>query len=326
MLPSYQSAYRKGYSTETALVKLSNDILCNMEQQRVTALVCVDLSAAFDTVDHDVLLQVLRNKFGVSGVALTWFESYLRPRSTTVIIEDHQSSPVDVRCSVPQGSICGPVLYTIYASTLKEHIRNYDVSILGYADDHSLYSSFDPNSALNAHDVLQNLEHCLSSVNDWMSLNRLKMNTSKTEFMLFGHRSQLDKCTMDSITVCSDVVHLTSSLKYLGVYFDEFLSFKQHISNKCRIASHNLYCIRQIRQYITLDICHQLVHSLVISHLDYSNAILYGLPASTLAPLQRIQHRAAKLILNRGRYDSATDALRTLHWLPIRYRSLFKIA
>lgn len=181
LLPDYQSAYRKGFSTETALVKLQNDVLCNMEKQRVTALVCVDLSAAFDTVNHDILLDVLENKFGLSSTALTWFENYLRPRSAKVQIGEKYSKPIDLSFSVPQGSLCGPILYTVYASTLPDHIGHFNVSILGYADDHSIYDAFDANSRAEMCATIKNLELCLVQVNDWMNLNRLKMNTTKTE-------------------------------------------------------------------------------------------------------------------------------------------------
>ena len=139
LLPTYQSAYRKGFSTETVLVKLSNDILWHMENQSAAALVCIDLSAAFDTVHHGILLNVSQQKFGVEETALSWFNSYLRPRSAKVLVGEEFSKSTDLSFSVPQGSICGPVLYTAYASTLPGSINDCDLDILGYADDHSLY-------------------------------------------------------------------------------------------------------------------------------------------------------------------------------------------
>ena len=113
LLPDYQSADREGYSCETALVKIFNDILWKMEKQEVTALVAIDLSAAFDTVDHDILLDVLSMHFGIEDVALSWLESYLRCRKFKVNIGSEYSPLKDVMCSVPQGSCLGPVLYLI---------------------------------------------------------------------------------------------------------------------------------------------------------------------------------------------------------------------
>ena len=212
------------------------------------------------------------------------------------------SSSSDTPFSVPQSSICGPVFYTIHASTLGDHIAELDVSLMGYADDHSLYGSFDPGMSSDDGSTIGKLEPCLVSANDWMNQNRLKMNTSKTEFMIVGHRTQTDKCYVTSINVCGDIVTASSTVRYLGVLIDRNLSFEQHIKDKYRIASLNVYSIRQIRSFISRDICHQLVHSLVLSHIDYVNALFVGLPgASTLAPLYRVQVRADKLVLNRGR-------------------------
>ena len=141
LMPDYQSAYRQHFSCETALVRLCSDILWSMEQQKVTALVTVDLSAAFDTVDHDILLNVLNKYYGITGTALKWFESYLRPRGLQVSINNDLSSIKDLTFSVPQGSCAGPVLYSLYAATLQEVIPA-TVAIHGYADDHAFKSSF----------------------------------------------------------------------------------------------------------------------------------------------------------------------------------------
>jgi len=190
LLPDYQSAYRRFFSTETALIKLHNDILLNMDKQLITPMVAIDLSAAFDTVDHDILLQVLGKNFGVSGTALSWFDSYLRQRTYQVQINDKLSSVVKLDFSVPQGSCAGPILFTDYASTLASQINDFNIQIMGYADDHSLYDAFPANSRASELTTMNNLQKCLVSVRDWMSRNRLKMNDEKTEFILFGNHVQ----------------------------------------------------------------------------------------------------------------------------------------
>ena len=326
LLPSYQSAYRKGFSTETALVKLCNDILCNMETQSITAVVAIDLSAAFDTVNHSVLLNVLTTNFAVTGKPLEWLDSYLRPRHAVVQIHDTQSQPAQLDFSVPQGSICGPVLYNVYASTLNQHIENFNISIMGYADDHSVYDSFHANSRDEENLTITNLENCLAEINDWMKKNRLKMNTEKTEFILFGNRVQINKCHTSSIKVTDSVVPKTQILKYLGVHLDDSLNLKKHIVEKCRIAARNIHFIKQVRCYLTIQSTQQLVQSLVVSHLDYANSLYVRLPACTTEPLQRIQNMAAKLVLNLRKYDSSTEAIYRLHWLPVVYRCKYKVA
>ena len=119
LLPDYQSAYRKNFSCETELVKLNDDILWSMEEQRVTAVVAIDLSAAFDTVDHSILLEVLQKRFGIEDTALQWFDSYLRQLSLWVNVGSNYSLEQQLHFSVPQGSGAGPGVYSSYASTMK---------------------------------------------------------------------------------------------------------------------------------------------------------------------------------------------------------------
>ena len=127
LLPDYQSAYREHFSCETALVKLMDDILWNMEAQQITAVLVIDLSAAFDTVDYDVLLDVLNNRFGLDGKTQDWIDSYLRPRKFKVNIGQSYSEEIDVKFSVPQGSIFGPILHSTYATPWrKQSIMSID--------------------------------------------------------------------------------------------------------------------------------------------------------------------------------------------------------
>ena len=145
LFPDYQSAYRQGFSCETALVKLTNDILWAMEHQEVTAMMAIDLSAAFDTVDHDILLEVLQKQYGLSGNALKWFNNYLQPRSFCGNIGDKYSDKTLLNFSVPQGSCAGPILYSNDASSMK-YIVPAHMSLYGYADDHAIKLTFSANN------------------------------------------------------------------------------------------------------------------------------------------------------------------------------------
>ena len=317
LMPDYQSAYRSGYSCETALVKVVNDILWDMENQKVSAMVAVDLSAAFDTVDHGILLHVLQNRFGITESALDWFESYLRPRYCKVKIRNKYSRPLDLTFSVPQGSCAGPVLYLAYASTLQEVI-DPTISLYGYADDHAVCRSFKASDKISETETIKSLENCAIQIKNWMDTNRLKMNSSKTEFMYYETAKQLAKSEIHQIDINGDWVDRVSKMKYLGVWLDDQLNLKHHITMKCRTAMLNLQRIKLIRQYITKEACHTLVRGLVISHLDYSNAIFCGLPNCTIKKLERVQRIAARLICGVKKYDSITEHMKSLHWLPIR--------
>ena len=131
-MADYQSAYRANFSCETALLKLTNNLLWAMEHQEVTPMVAKDLSAAFDTIDHNLLLSILSKRFGVVDSALKWFDSYLRPRKFPVQIDDTKSKEIELPFSVPQGSCAGAVLYSAYASTLQEVIQDLDGSSSTY--------------------------------------------------------------------------------------------------------------------------------------------------------------------------------------------------
>ena len=184
LLPRNQSAYRQHHSCESALLRLVNDILAAMEDQEITALIALDLRAAFDTVDHDILLDVLECQYGIEGVALEWLDSYLRPRSCRVSVNDTVSSSRDLTCSVPQGSCLGPWLYLTYAGTIFDIVPP-SISVYGFADDHTASKRFKPTPDLETKSICE-LENFASEANNWMNVNKLKMNSSKTEYIIFG--------------------------------------------------------------------------------------------------------------------------------------------
>ena len=158
LYPDYQSAYRQHFSCETALIKIVNDILWNVEEQKVTALAAIDLSAAFDMVDHAILLDVLHIKFGITDQVLSWFASYLQPRNFMVKVGESYSNKKELTFSVPQGSCAGPTLYSVNASTMSEVIPNI-IEIHVYAGDHAIKTSFQSgskNSEIEAVNVMEN--------------------------------------------------------------------------------------------------------------------------------------------------------------------------
>ena len=249
LVPEYQSAYRKNHSCETSLVKLVNDILWNMDRQLVTSIVILDLSAAFDTVDHDLLLDILEARFGITGIARKWYESYLKPRKFRVAIGKEKSQPRQLDYSVPQGSIQGAFLFIAYVSTLEE-IVDTKLDLNGFADDHSVRRAFKP-SKLDHKDELETIsliEQSMLDIKSWMDQVHLKMNESKTEFIYFGWPSQLEKCTRTSINVNGEEIMRANTTKYLGAYLDSKLDFREHIKVKCRAAMLNIYKIRAARK------------------------------------------------------------------------------
>ena len=204
-----------------------------MEHQQVSALF-FDLSAAFDTVDHSILIEVLNNKFGVTSTTLQWFKDYVTNRKFKVCINNTYFDEKDLSFSVPQGSINGPVLFNSNSSPIRDVIDT-EITVNAFTDDHSLQKCFKPIND-NESQAIELLEINLKKAGEWMCQNRLKLNPGKMEYITFGTRQQLNKCRVDTITVYGQEVMKSRIVKYLGTWFDEKLTFQLHVP-KMQISS-----------------------------------------------------------------------------------------
>ena len=171
----FQSAYKPHHSVESALVRVHSDILQAMDRQRVVVLVLLDLSAAFDTIDHRVLLHRLSRDLGVAGTALRWFQSYLEDRTQSVTIQNACSAPRDLCFGVPQGSVLGPQLFSVYSAPLGKIIKAHGLEYHFYADDTQLYFSFNP-SDVTSDAIVERIVRCIADIQHWMDTNFLKLN------------------------------------------------------------------------------------------------------------------------------------------------------
>ena len=161
LLEDFQSGFRKHHSTETALLKVTNDLLMASDSGHVSILVLLDLSAAFDTIDHKILLQRLEH-IGIKGTALEWFKSYLSDRFQFVNVNNKSSIHTKVRHGVPQGSVLGPILFTLYMLPLGNIIRKHHINFHCYADDTQLYLSIKPDET----NQVDKLQDCLKDIKD----------------------------------------------------------------------------------------------------------------------------------------------------------------
>ena len=277
LLLDYQSAYRKWHSCETLLLKLVNDILWAMESQCICPTMAIDNSAAFDTVDHSVLLAVLEHNFSLTGVVLDWYDSYLCPRSCKVKIKESYLTERSLQFSVPQGSCAGAQMYNTYCSMMHEVVQR-PISIYSFTDDHTLRDQFKANNRDDEIASISRLENSADDLKTWMDENRLRMNSDKTEFIMFGSKVQLSKCETTSLTMNGSVIPKSDIIRQLSVWLDSNLNFKHHIVVKCRSAMLNLQCIKLVRQFLTEEAKETLLLATVMSHLDYCNSILADLP------------------------------------------------
>ena len=262
----YQSASKKFHTTETALLKIHNDILSSMDDGRVTALTLLDPSAAFDTIDHTILLSRLGNWFRVSGKALDWFKSYLTGRSRRIRLGNCLSSRSDLSFGVPQGSFLGPLLFTLYTTPLSSLISGHTIPHHLYADDSQLYVSF---SLGNSAAALNGLQLCLASVQSWTSTSKLKLNPDKTEFLLIGNGWQRSKyLSMFPIDIFGVKSYPAKSACNLGVIFDKNFNFRSHISAICSSCIYHIRDLRRIRHHLDPDSAKLLANALVSRCLD----------------------------------------------------------
>ena len=325
----FQSSYKEYHSTETALLRVNNDILRSMDQNQCVLLILLDLSAAFDTIDHEILITRLHDYCGVTDAALQWFKDYLNDRDQYIVInsgkgEAERSSPAKLKYGVPQGSVLGPILYTIYMLPLGDLIRQHGIQFHFYADDSELYLAFKPIQA-SATIAIDRMVKCASDIKIWMCQNKLKLNDGKTEFMVISKGQLPETLTIPDLRIGDSVIVPSDSVRNLGSYWDNRMKMDVHIANVCKssyLQLHNMYCIKNCLNAESLA---TLAHAFVTSRLDYANGLLYGIPEYQLRRLQGVQNNCARLVDGARKYDHVTPILFKLHWLPVRYRIQYKI-
>ena len=317
-----QSAYKQNHSTETALLKVQNDLMA-IDTYGGAVLILLDLSAAFDTIDHTILLQRL-HELGIRDAALDWFRSYLSQRRQSVVINGTRSSYRNLSFGVPQGSVLGPMLFTLYTTPLGAIARKYQLNFHLYADDTQLYMAFKPNNAESLPLIISNIQKCV--IKSWMTANMLQLNMDKTEDLMLMNKSLSNPITMNKIKIDSIEISIASSVKNLGVVFDSALSAEAFVNSIFKSAWFNLFNISRSWRSLTTDAVKILIQAYVISKIDYCNSLLYGIPDKLLNRIQRIQNYAAQVVLRLHKFSHITPALATLHWLPFNRRIDFKIA
>ena len=325
LYPSLQSAYRKNHSTQTALLKVTNDILMEMNSQHAVLLVLLDLSAAFDTVVDSVLLRRLQTSFWISEVPLDWFTSYLSARTLRVSIPGALSGSLPLDWGVPQGSCLGPLLYIIYSSKLFNIIERHLPNSHCYADDSQIYLSFKPYDLLSQQDAPTALQNCIDDISSWMEHDKPLLNGKKTKFLVIGTRQRLSKVHISSITMGNSAVMKSSVVRNHGSYIDDKLTMNSHINKVCNASFYYLHNIRQIRKHQSHDSSETLIHAFVFNRLDYGNNLLYGLRQVQIDKIQRVQNAAARLIFEQPKFCHVTPVLSQLHWLPIKNGIEFKM-
>ena len=320
-----QFAYKKHHSTETLLIKLTNDILIAADEKSATVVMLLDLSAAFDTVDHDVIIQILKKEIGVKGSALKWFTNFLKGRTQCIRLGKTTSETITIKFGVPQGSVLGPVLFNLYLRSIYMTVKNQKFDIMGFADDHQISKSFSMVDQLST--LTTQLKECFIVTKRWMSKYYLQLNDIKTQIIVFGPRKVLDNIEIGGINMTPSVtIRFVSTVRNLGFTMDNMLTLSQQIVQVKKRCFQTIRNLRKIRFLLTDEQCKLVVNSLVVSCLDYGNGLYFGIAEKQLHQLQLIQNAAAKVVTKKYKHDHMEDDLLKLHWLKIKKRIVYKLA
>ena len=303
VISTYQFGFRSLHSTVTALLEGTDNWAFNIDRGNVNAVVFLDLKKAFDTVDHDILLSKM-NLYGIQGIALDWFRSYLTNRAQRCLVNGSLSRICSLKCGVPQGTILGPLLFLIYINDLPNCLTSCQPRMYAQNDTHITYADVDVNS------IQLNLNHDLGNLNKWLISNKLTLNTAKTEFMLIGSKQKLSTLSSQPELSTDNV----PTEKPLGIFVDENLRLQTHIDKLTNKITSGIGAIKRIRDFVPTPTLHCIYNALVQCLFDYCN-IVWGNCGKTLFDrLQKLQNRAAR-VLTFSRYDADANRLfRQLNW------------
>jgi len=262
LLPDLQSAYRAHHSTETAVLKVLSDILLAVDKGDLAVLTLLDLSAAFDTVDHSTILRRLKLSYGLRGSASSWFASYLSGRTQFVRCGASGSTPTAVLCGVPQGSVLGPILFLLYTADLLRLVQSHGLQPHLYADDTQIYGFCQPDQTVQ---LQARVSACIADVALWMRSNRLQLNANETKVLWCSSSRRQHQIPTIPFTVGADTVVPAHSVRDLGIYLDSNVLMETHAIKTVSRCFAVLRQIRSISRSVTRPVLQSLVVSLVLT-------------------------------------------------------------
>ena len=305
ILYEHQYGFRQNYSTIHPILHLLNDISTanDNKSKDITLAIFLDMSKAFDTISHDILIHKLEH-YGIRGICKDWFASYLTNRSQYTEINGHKSTYLNISTGVPQGSILGPILFLIYVNDIN---NSSNLNILCFADDTTAYKS-----GPNIKDLISDVNIQLQLLYTWLSCNKLSLNINKTSYTIFRPHSNTHINIRNSLHINHEAIKSSEestkagAAKFLGVYIDNHLTFSQHIDQLCTSLSKSIFAINRVKYLLPYAALRSLYFCLIHSRLQY--AIEAWGNSNSLHKLQRVQKRAIRVINNK-KFRHHTDPL-----------------
>ena len=294
ILSDCQSGFRPMYSTQSALLNVCDKWLVAIDNGNIVGVVMIDLKKAFDTVDHKTLLEKLE-VYGFSEITLEWFKNYLTGRKQFTSVNGYISDKEDIVCRVPQGSLLGPLLFSIFVNDMPNNTHCCDLAL--YADDTCLFtSSKDPR------EITRKLNEDLLSLSNWLKDNKLMVNPKKCEVMFIGTRQRLQRVhnSLNDCRVYIDDMEIrkVEACKYLGVVIDQNLLWHNQVDHVKKKIIKCMYLLKRLRPYITKDTALLFYKSVLQCHFDYCSPVWANASKSYLTQLQTLQNRSLRIVMN----------------------------
>ena len=295
-----QYGFRAGCSTAHSLISITETIRKTIDEKKFGCGVFIDLKKAYDTVNHEILLQKLEH-YGIRDTALKWFGSYLTGRKQYVHLNGADSEIKDITCGVPQGSVLGPLLFLLYFNDLP-NISN-KLKFYLFADDTNIYYESD-----NLKDIEKTMNKELEKLHEWLCLNRLSLNISKTNFVIFHARGKV-KGSVVTILINKQAIDEVISVKYLGILIDSQLTFKNHIDELSKKVSRAIGVLYKLRPYVTAKILTNVYYAIVYPFLLYGVVVWGNACKTLLEPIHIMQKKIVRMITYNDNYPTIPGPL-----------------
>ena len=305
LLCSVQSGFRRYHSTESALLNVTSDVRLNTDLKHISLLLLLDFSKAFDTVNHNLLCSKLKNNFKFSSSAIKLIKSYLCDRRQCVIMNQIISSFLPMPTGVPQGSVLGPLLFTIFINDLPDIISHCTSQL--FADDVQIYCS---GKQKELSQTVEKVNADLQSVAVWAESNGLMLNATKTQAIVINNKTDTH---IPPILLNGTVIEISQTVKNLGVIFDNKLNFKKHAASIVSKIYSTLYRLRKLAPYTPFTIKKRLIKMLCIPHITYCTTVTSQLDALSLRKIELAYNACTRYIFGLRKFD---------HISPYRHKLL----